>query len=53
MGADLSISTKNLSNWVFSFLLTLPEKPLFSMGYDTHDNHLKMILPGQWSITSS
>ena len=40
MEADFSVCTKNLSNWVFGFLLTLPEKLLSSMGYDTHDNHL-------------
>ena len=34
MGANYSVCTKNLSNWVFSFLLTPPERPLSSMGYE-------------------
>ena len=34
----------------FSVLLTLPEKPLSSKGYDTHDTIIfKPILSGQWS----
>ena len=37
MGADFPVCTKNLSNGVFSYFLTLPEKPLSAMGYDTHD----------------
>ena len=40
MAADFSVGTQNQSNWVFGFLLTLPEKPLSSMEYDTHDNRL-------------
>ena len=40
MGANFSVCTENLSNWVFNVLLTPPEKALSSMGYDAHNNHL-------------